>query len=78
MLDGVLTELKALGDGLATVQRVVCGDCLDFKITTKLPVDKLGAWEEASFAPEVAVLEKMGSIDGITNVETQTFTLEQL
>ena len=43
-LDGVLEQLKAL-DGFKSVQRVVCGGCLDFKVITCLSADKYGEWE---------------------------------
>lgn len=74
VLDGALKDLKAL-DGYQQVQRVVCGGCLDFKVITSLSADKYGAWEENKFAPEADVLEKLKAIDGISQVETQTFTL---
>ena len=69
-----LRSAKALG----TVQRVVCGGCLDFKIIVKLPATKFGDWESASFAPEAAILEKLKAIPNISSVETQTYTLETL
>ncbi|GMI62090.1 hypothetical protein ScalyP_jg6948 [Parmales sp. scaly parma] len=74
VLNQHLAELKALG----TVQRVVCGGCLDFKIIVKLPATKFGDWESASFAPEAAILEKLKAIPNISSVETQTYTLETL
>lgn len=43
-LDGVVEQLKAL-DGFKSVQRVVCGGCLDFKVITCLSADKYGDWE---------------------------------
>mmetsp|Transcript_50386 Transcript_50386/g.75307 ORF Transcript_50386/g.75307 Transcript_50386/m.75307 type:complete len:113 (-) Transcript_50386:70-408(-) len=73
-LNEVLADVKKV-DGVKGVQRVVCGGCLDFKVITSLEGDKFGAWEEAKFAPEEAFLEKLKAIDGITTVETQTFTL---
>jgi hypothetical protein len=73
-LEEVLAEVKAV-DGVKGVQRVVCGGCLDFKVITSLPADKFGAWEEANFAPEEKFLTKIRAIDGISTVETQTYTL---
>eukprot|EP00588_Corethron_pennatum_P009023 CAMPEP_0194267406 /NCGR_PEP_ID=MMETSP0169-20130528/1918_1 /TAXON_ID=218684 /ORGANISM="Corethron pennatum, Strain L29A3" /LENGTH=112 /DNA_ID=CAMNT_0039008231 /DNA_START=31 /DNA_END=369 /DNA_ORIENTATION=+ len=70
----IITQLKAI-DGVKSVQRVVCGGCLDFKIITSLSADKFGAWEENAFAPEVDFLSTLKGIDGISAVETQTFTL---
>lgn len=74
LLVEVLPELKAL-DGYKGVQRVVCGGCLDFKVITSLSADKFGAWGEQNFAPEESFLEKLKAIDGISLVETQTYTL---
>lgn len=74
LLNDVLKDLKAL-DGVKDVQRVVCGGCMDFKVITSLPADKFGEWEAAKFAPEEDFLAKLKSIDGITFVETQTYTL---
>ena len=70
----VADELKKI-DGVKGVTRTVCGGCLDFKVATSLEADKFGAWEEAKFAPEETFLEKLKAIDGISVVETQTFTL---
>jgi hypothetical protein len=73
-LDEVLSALKAL-DGVKEVQRVVCGGCHDFKVVTSLPIDKFKAWEANSFAPEADFLAKLKDIDGVSVVETQTYTL---
>ena len=67
----ILQDLKQIG----TVQRVICGGCLDFKVITSLAADKFGKWEETGFAPESDFLEKLKAIEGITTVETQTYTL---
>jgi hypothetical protein len=74
LLGSVLADIKSV-DGVEKVQRVVCGSCLDFKVITSLPADKYGAWEANKFAPEPTFLEKLEAIDGITQVETQTYTL---
>jgi hypothetical protein len=74
LLDSVLVELKAI-DGVKSVQRVVCGGCLDFKIITAVDAEKFGSWSAAEFAPETSFLEKLQSISGISVVETQTYTL---
>lgn len=74
ILTGALAEVKAVA-GVVSVQRVVCGGCLDFKVVTKLDAESFGKWEEAKFAPEESVLEKLKAVDGVTVVETQTYTL---
>lgn len=67
-------EIKKV-DGVKGVQRIVCGGCMDFKVITSLPEEKFGAWEEAKFAPEESFLEKIKKIEGVSAVETQTYTL---
>lgn len=73
-LEGVLDEIKKV-EGYKAVQRVVCGGCMDFKVITSLEGDKFGAWEGKEFAPEKDFLAKLEKIDGISTIETQTFTL---
>jgi hypothetical protein len=75
-LASFLPTVKAV-DGVAGVQRVVCGGCMDFKVVTTLPADKFGAWEEAGFAPEGEFIDKLKSIDGLSIVETQTYTVSR-
>ena len=75
--EAVAAQVKAV-DGVVSVQRVVCGGCLDFKIIVSLDASKFGSWEEAKFAPEADFLAAIEKIDGVTQVETQTFTLATL
>jgi len=77
ILAGVLPELSSV-EGVASIQRVVCGGCHDFKVITKLPAGAFGDWEKAEFAPEKDFLAKLGAIEGVTAVETQTYTLEEV
>ena len=74
ILDGHLAEVKAVA-GVESVQRVVCGGCLDFKVITKLDAASFGAWAEAEFEPEASVLAKLNAVEGVSVVETQTYTL---
>eukprot|EP00525_Craspedostauros_australis_P007867 CAMPEP_0198109392 /NCGR_PEP_ID=MMETSP1442-20131203/1416_1 /TAXON_ID= /ORGANISM="Craspedostauros australis, Strain CCMP3328" /LENGTH=147 /DNA_ID=CAMNT_0043765027 /DNA_START=361 /DNA_END=804 /DNA_ORIENTATION=- len=73
VVDEYLPELKKLSDGV-TVNRLVCGGCLDFKLMTTVPLDDFGPWEESGYAPEAAFLEKIKAIPGVSQVETQTIT----
>eukprot|EP00620_Florenciella_sp_RCC1587_P014640 CAMPEP_0182572468 /NCGR_PEP_ID=MMETSP1324-20130603/16783_1 /TAXON_ID=236786 /ORGANISM="Florenciella sp., Strain RCC1587" /LENGTH=112 /DNA_ID=CAMNT_0024787395 /DNA_START=53 /DNA_END=391 /DNA_ORIENTATION=+ len=73
ILDANLPALKAL-TGFVSVNRVVCGGCLDFKIIVTLDAENYGAWETAAFAPEAQILEALAAVDGVSSVETQTFT----
>ena len=74
VLDETASTLKEI-PGVKSVQRVVCGGCLDFKVITALNADDFGAWEEKDFAPEADFLAKLKDIDGISQIETQTFTI---
>ena len=60
------------------VQRVVCGGCLDFKVIVALEAGKFGSWSDAQFPPEESFLAALKAIDGITEIETQTYTLMPL
>jgi predicted TPR repeat methyltransferase len=74
VLSEMLPTIKSV-DGVQGVQRVVCGGCLDFKVVTTLPAEKFGAWEETGFAPEEKFLEALKKVDGLTMIETQTYTV---
>jgi hypothetical protein len=73
-LESILPDVKKV-DGVKSVERIVCGGCLDFKVITSLPAEKFGEWEAKEFAPEAAFLEKLKGINGVSLVETQTFTV---
>merc|ERR1719464_267468 len=60
------------------VQRIICTDCHDFKIITKLPIESFKEWEARGFAPEEKFLAGLKAIDGVSSVETQTYTLETI
>jgi uncharacterized membrane protein len=73
----VLVEFtdRIKASGAKSVQRVVCGGCLDFKVIIALDAATFGTWSAVEFAPEAEFLAAIKSIPGITNVETQTYTL---
>lgn len=73
-LNKILATVKAVA-GVKSVQRVVCGGCLDFKVIVALDAAVFGDWAGAEFAPEKSFLAALEAIPGITQVETQTFTL---
>mmetsp|Transcript_72250 Transcript_72250/g.223261 ORF Transcript_72250/g.223261 Transcript_72250/m.223261 type:complete len:161 (+) Transcript_72250:70-552(+) len=60
------------------VQRIICPECHDFKIITKLPMEEFGKWEKQGFGPEEKFLAGLNAIDGVSKVETQTYTLENV
>lgn len=74
VLEGVLAQLKGV-PGVLSVQRVVCGGCMDFKVVTQLDAENFGKWESGGFAPEEDFLGKVKAIEGVSSVETQTYTL---
>jgi hypothetical protein len=73
VVDEYLPEIKKVSKDV-TVNRLVCGACLDFKLMTTVPLEDFGPWEEKGFAPEAEFLEKLKAIDGVSQVETQTIT----
>ena len=44
VVDEYLPEIKKISEGV-TVNRLVCGGCLDFKLMTTVPLDDFGPWE---------------------------------
>jgi len=72
VLDEYLPELKKI-DGV-TVNRLVCGGCLDFKVMVTQPLEGYGPWEEAGHPPEADFIAKLKAIPGVSQVETQTIT----
>ena len=74
VLDDTRANISGI-EGVKSVQRVVCGGCLDFKVVIALEDGKFGDWQESNFAPEESFLDKIKKIDGVSAVETQTYTL---
>mmetsp|Transcript_2172 Transcript_2172/g.3560 ORF Transcript_2172/g.3560 Transcript_2172/m.3560 type:complete len:150 (-) Transcript_2172:194-643(-) len=73
VVDEMLPEIKKASTDI-TVNRLVCGSCLDFKLMMTVPLDDFGPWEESGFAPEKEFLDKIKAIPGVSLVETQTIT----
>mmetsp|Transcript_9453 Transcript_9453/g.23209 ORF Transcript_9453/g.23209 Transcript_9453/m.23209 type:complete len:149 (+) Transcript_9453:84-530(+) len=73
VLDEKLPEIKKSSTDI-TVNRLVCGGCLDFKLMMTVPLEDFGPWEEAGFPPEKEFLDAIKAIDGVSVVETQTIT----
>jgi hypothetical protein len=73
-LTAVKAAVKAV-PGVKSVQRIVCGGCLDFKVVVALDAAAFGAWEAQAFAPEADFLARLGAIPGVSSVETQTYTI---
>lgn len=73
VVDEYLPTIKEVSEGI-TVNRLVCGGCLDFKLMMTVPLEDFGPWEESGHAPEADFLAKLKEIDGVSQVETQTIT----
>jgi hypothetical protein len=76
-LEDILADVSSV-EGVVSVQRVVCGGCQDFKVITKLSDKAFAEWEKNKFVPEEVFLKELSGIAGISNVETQTYTLEEV
>mmetsp|Transcript_30790 Transcript_30790/g.41675 ORF Transcript_30790/g.41675 Transcript_30790/m.41675 type:complete len:236 (-) Transcript_30790:386-1093(-) len=73
LLEIIVPKIEAI-DGVQSVQRMVCGDCLDFKVIVVVSLGKFGAWESRGFPPESEFIDAARIIDGVSAIETQTFT----
>ena len=47
VVDELLPTIKGISDGI-TVNRLVCGGCLDFKLMLTVPLEDFGEWEASS------------------------------
>merc|ERR1712241_749540 len=55
-----------------------CGDCQDFKVVTKLSKKAFEAWQKGGCQPEAEFLAAVKGIAGVSAIETQTYTLEEV
>merc|ERR1711998_456043 len=81
-LDKILQEkyldtIKAT-KGFVSCQRAVCGGCNDFKVVVKLSVPEFGDWEKGGFVPEAEFLADAAKVAGVSTIETQCYTFEEL
>mmetsp|Transcript_99538 Transcript_99538/g.287322 ORF Transcript_99538/g.287322 Transcript_99538/m.287322 type:complete len:115 (-) Transcript_99538:99-443(-) len=67
-------QLKAIPH-VKKVQRVVCGGCLDFKLSIAVAAVAFPDWEAKKFEPEEEFLTALKDIEGVSMIETQTYTL---
>jgi hypothetical protein len=70
-------QIKSVA-GVKSVQRIVCGGCLDYKVIVALDAAKFGEWEAKKFAPEEEFIKAVKAIAGVSTVETQTYTIENV
>jgi hypothetical protein len=74
-VDAILPQIKAI-EGFKKVDRVVCGGCSDYKLIISFHAAGFANLEAANL--EAAFLAKIGAIEGISQVETQTYTFMEL
>ena len=74
LLQEHLASIRSI-PGFKSVQRIVCGSCMDFKVIVALEEPSYGAWAAKDHMPESAFLASARDIKGVTAVETQTVTL---
>merc|ERR1719440_205717 len=58
------------------VQRIIDADEKDFKIIIKLPAEKYQDWANKGHKPETEFLQQLKEIEGVAEVEAETYTLE--
>ena len=69
--------MRAL-NGLESIHRVVCGDCHDFKLIVTLHESNFAVWECDEFTFEADVVKQLEAIDGVSAIESQTYTFTDL
>lgn len=74
LIDEVKPNIKQI-KGLKQVQRMVCGGCMDIRVIISLDAESFNEWAESSFGPEEVFLAKAKEIEGVSQIETQTYTL---
>ncbi|GBG28760.1 Hypothetical Protein FCC1311_049812 [Hondaea fermentalgiana] len=74
LIDEVKPALKEI-KGLQGVQRMVCGECKDLRLIVRVEAGAFKEWAETSFGPEETFLSKAKEIEGVSQIETQTYTL---
>ena len=48
---------------------------MDFKVIVALDAAEFGNWEGKKFAPEENFINAVKAIEGVTQIETQTYTI---
>eukprot|EP00450_Noctiluca_scintillans_P013404 CAMPEP_0194487236 /NCGR_PEP_ID=MMETSP0253-20130528/7597_1 /TAXON_ID=2966 /ORGANISM="Noctiluca scintillans" /LENGTH=156 /DNA_ID=CAMNT_0039327431 /DNA_START=22 /DNA_END=492 /DNA_ORIENTATION=- len=66
----------AIDTSRSGIQRIIDGENKDFKVVIKLPADIYSQWAADGHPPEQRFLEGLHQIHGVSQVETQTYTLE--
>jgi hypothetical protein len=77
VVDGHLHSIRSL-DGLESIHRVVCEDFHDWKLIVTLHESNFAVWECDSFTFESEILKEIEACEGVTMIETQTYTFVDL
>mmetsp|Transcript_12568 Transcript_12568/g.19027 ORF Transcript_12568/g.19027 Transcript_12568/m.19027 type:complete len:156 (-) Transcript_12568:1416-1883(-) len=71
-LEAVFDDLMEV-DGVTNVERFIDEDCLEFKVVTSVDADNFSEWKKNKFDPEEFFVEMLEVIEGVSEIETQTF-----
>jgi hypothetical protein len=61
--------------GVVRVQRMCCGTCMDYKIIVSMSAGHYAAWAARQHTPENEFLTALRSVDGVTQVEAQLYSI---
>jgi len=75
VLDNIVLPRLRNVHGLASVQRIVCGECKDFKIVCKMGLDAFDDWASMNYEPEEEVVQALMSIEGVSQIQAQTYAI---
>lgn len=73
-LEAILDDLTTNVEGVKDIDRIVCTECLDFKVIVSLSTEKFDEWKKKDFMPEPEFIDMLEAIDGVSSIETQTYT----
>ena len=65
-------------DGVRRVQRLCCGTGLDYKIVISIAEPAYAAWAAEGHAPEEEYLCALRSIEGLSAVEAQLYSITEM
>jgi len=80
LLEEFVPQVQELLPSATITRQVVCGGCLDFKVSISQPLKEYGLWlSDANYSPlEEEFMSKLTKIDGTSVHETQAMTVQTL
>mmetsp|Transcript_63940 Transcript_63940/g.187569 ORF Transcript_63940/g.187569 Transcript_63940/m.187569 type:complete len:147 (+) Transcript_63940:57-497(+) len=75
VLEDIVVPAMRNYHGMLSIQRVVCGGNKDFKVIVKMGLDAFDDWASLNYQPEEDVVAALMDIDGVSKIETQTYTI---